>query len=206
MWTIASAPTSLVAQPAVQRVVVVRRRQVGRVVDRVRVHAVAARRLQRHEDVAELQAGQRQRAVVDVRLAGRLAPLRAISPGARRAASANQAAYARPGTRPARAQAAPRSARSRRRSSGRSDRASARRRLAGSVADRRSRPSRIASSSAQQRGRRVQADRVADPRALALLVGEDRRRCASRRSACGAARPGAAPARRRGRPARRRGT
>ncbi len=45
-------------------------------VDRVRVHIVATWRLQRHKNVAELQASQRQRVVMDKRAAGRLAPLR----------------------------------------------------------------------------------------------------------------------------------
>ena len=48
-----------VAQPAIQSVVMVRRRQVGLMVDGVGVHAVAARRLQGHEHVAQFQAGQR---------------------------------------------------------------------------------------------------------------------------------------------------
>ena len=63
------------AQPAVQRVVVVGGRQVRRVVDGVRVHAVPARGLQRHEHLPEVQPRQRQRVAAQVRLSGRVAPL-----------------------------------------------------------------------------------------------------------------------------------
>ena len=50
----------LVAEPAVIGEVVVRRRQVGAVIDRHRVGAEAARRLDADEDVAEDHAGDRQ--------------------------------------------------------------------------------------------------------------------------------------------------
>ena len=64
-----------IAQPAVEGVVVMRWRQVGLMVDGVRVHAVAARRLQGHEDVAEVEAGQGDVVVVDVGLSRRRSPL-----------------------------------------------------------------------------------------------------------------------------------
>ncbi len=63
-----------VAQPAVERVVVVRGRQVGGVVDRVRIHAVAARRLQRDEGVAVFHAREHELAVVHVGVARCVAP------------------------------------------------------------------------------------------------------------------------------------
>ena len=62
-------------QPAVEGVVEVGRRQVGLVVDGVGVHVVAARRLEQHDHVAELQGRHTDVAVIDVGLAGRLAPL-----------------------------------------------------------------------------------------------------------------------------------
>ena len=65
----------LIAQPAVERVVVVGRRQVGAVVDGVGVHAVAARRLQNHQRVAQIEGGQADVPLVDVGVAGRFAPL-----------------------------------------------------------------------------------------------------------------------------------
>ena len=64
-----------IAQPAVQRIVMVRRRQVGLVINGVRVHAVAARRLQRHEHIAQFNAGQSQMVVMHIRDTGRRAPL-----------------------------------------------------------------------------------------------------------------------------------
>jgi hypothetical protein len=62
-------------QPAVGGQVVVRRRQVGVVVDRDRVLAEAAGRLDHQHDVAVLQRGQHDVVAVDVQRAGRLAPV-----------------------------------------------------------------------------------------------------------------------------------
>ena len=42
----------VIFQPAIQRVIMMRRRQIGLVVDRIGIHAVAARRLQYHQSVA----------------------------------------------------------------------------------------------------------------------------------------------------------
>ena len=64
-----------IAQPAVQRVIMVRRRQVGLMINGVRVHAVAARRLQRDEHIAQFDAGQGQMVVMHIGDAGRRAPL-----------------------------------------------------------------------------------------------------------------------------------
>ena len=73
------APAAVVAahrQPAVERQVVVGRREVGGVVRADRVGPEAAWRLDRDEHAAEVDAGELQRAVGDVDLARRRAPHR----------------------------------------------------------------------------------------------------------------------------------
>ena len=65
----------VIFQPAIQRVIMMRRRQVGLVVDRVGIHAVAARRLQHHQCVAQCDACQSQLPVMQIGYARRYAPL-----------------------------------------------------------------------------------------------------------------------------------
>ena len=72
-WTIASAPQSRV-EPAVAGQVVVGRRQLGVVVDPDRILAVAARRLDGDDDVAELEPRDHEVVAVDVAVARRRAP------------------------------------------------------------------------------------------------------------------------------------
>ena len=79
-------------EPPVAGEVVVRGRQLGVVVDADRVVAVAARRLDRDEDVAELEPGDHEVVAVDEAIARRRAPSGSRSPrAATRAASAYQA-------------------------------------------------------------------------------------------------------------------
>ena len=73
-WTTACAPNS-VLEPPVRRDVVVARRQVGVVVDRDRVLAEAARRLDQDDQVAGLQRREHDVVAVDVQRSRRLAPV-----------------------------------------------------------------------------------------------------------------------------------
>ena len=66
----------LVTQPAIQRIVMMGRRQVGLMIDRIRIHAVAARWLQRHEGIAQLDTGQREMIVMHIGNTRRRPPLR----------------------------------------------------------------------------------------------------------------------------------
>jgi hypothetical protein len=66
-------------------------RQVGLVVDGVRVHAIATRRLQRDEGIAQVEAGDDQVLVMHIGLAGRGAPL-ALHPACRAGKAANHCA------------------------------------------------------------------------------------------------------------------
>ncbi len=52
------------------------RRQIGLVIDRIRVHAVTARWLQRNEGIAQLNASQRQMIIMHIGYARRRPPLR----------------------------------------------------------------------------------------------------------------------------------
>jgi len=65
----------LLAQPGVRREVVVARRQVRVVVDRNRVLAETARRLDHQHDIAVLQGGQHDLVAVDVQPSRRRAPV-----------------------------------------------------------------------------------------------------------------------------------
>ena len=64
-----------VAEPTIQAIVMMRRWQIRLMVDRVRIHAVAARRLQGNERISQLQSGQHDVLLVHVRCAGGWSPL-----------------------------------------------------------------------------------------------------------------------------------
>ena len=66
----------LIAQPAIQCIVMVCRWQIRLVVNRIRIHAIAARRLQRHEGVAQLNTRQRKMIIMHIGHARRRTPLR----------------------------------------------------------------------------------------------------------------------------------
>ena len=78
-------------EPPVAREVVVRGRQLGVVVDADRVVAVAARRLDGDEHVAELEPGDHEVVAVDEAVAGRRAPALSIASRSDAGSSAYQA-------------------------------------------------------------------------------------------------------------------
>ena len=89
----------VVAQPAIQRVITVRRRQIWLVIDQVRIHAVAARRLDRDEHIAEAQPGERDVVVVHIARARRRPQRSIICRRFVSAKSSNHACVLRAGTR-----------------------------------------------------------------------------------------------------------
>ena len=164
-----------VAKPAIEGVVVVRRRQVGLMIDGVGVHAVAARRLQRHEDVAEIKPGQGDVTIVDVGRARRSTPLADhLRPAATPAGLRTRPHSPRQRLGPRRWRAARRSA-----TFHRSEHRSMRFAInsspsAGQIVDVVAGSPHGLEDSQQRRGG-VEADGVADLRRLAGGVGEDER-------------------------------